>query len=336
MKEEKHSQYPFRTDEEKKAFWKRAGFWKLRSRTFPFPVPRLHQARFKGIEIIPVSVREPPPSDALILIVTTYNSMHEIAKFFKHYRKLGIERFVAIDDGSDDGTLDFLCGQPDADVYRSNVPFGKGRDRIWRQLAMEKYGKDRWYMSVDSDEYLVFENSETKRLPDLIREMEQNREWHLAALMIDLYPDGPVDSVADDSARLPWHICPMFDPSGYFIRPQARALSIRGGPRYRHFGFAGRINKYPLFYADRSTRFDLNYHTMFPYYQNFVPVRAALLHNKYAPGAISRLGLVAQRGHHNGSDQGPLIAEDFRYAGSQYYTSSMQLVELGLIERAFG
>ena len=34
-----------------------------------------------------------------------------------HYRQLGVDRFLVIDNGSDDGTLEFLRGQPDTTSF---------------------------------------------------------------------------------------------------------------------------------------------------------------------------------------------------------------------------
>jgi len=297
-----------------------------------------------GISLIEARALPAPAPRDIVLICAVYNAAHEIRQFLTHYRGLGVARFAFVDDGSDDGTVDILHAQDDVDLFTSNVDYGEGRDLVWRQMLVDRYGPDRWYVSVDSDEYLFFEDSERRKLGELARLLDQFGEMHLLAQMIDIYPDGPLGNVrplrgTDD---LPWRACPIFDGDGYFISAERRGVSIRGGPRYRLFANHGRLSKYPFFRADgRTSLCRSGAHALFPFTRNFVPVRGVLLHNKFGHGHLQRFDVAVRRQRHSSKAafyRTMVAAEDFngssdlRYAGSRAFESSAQMVRLGFID----
>ncbi|MEJ8561062.1 glycosyltransferase family 2 protein [Yoonia sp. GPGPB17] len=50
--------------------------------------------------------------------------MHFLPPFLQHYRKLGVKRFVFVDDRSTHATAAFLAAQRDVIVLRSNNKYG--------------------------------------------------------------------------------------------------------------------------------------------------------------------------------------------------------------------
>lgn len=345
LEKAKWYKFPFFSQYEKNQFyWNKLLFY-IRSIFATKKSIKIESHRFNNINLSTKKFNTNNTDDRIILICNYNNPANQIKQFLYHYRKLGVEKFVFVDDGSDDETDRIISTAQDVDIYTSNVPYGNGNDRIWRQMLIERYGLDRWYLSVDIDEYLVFHDSENRTMVDLAMELSRRGEKHMVAMMLDIYPDGPLDSAApleEDSTPV-WSACPCFDSDGYFVRPQIRGTSIRGGPRYRMFGFEGRINKIPFFYADRRTRFDGSAHSLYPYSRNFVPIRGILLHNKFGHGFRNWIQRTAELKRHGGTefytelkDSGSYNSDtDLRYEGTLKYNSTRELIELGFIDQVF-
>ena len=51
--------------------------------------------------------------------------------FLRHYRALGVDRFVVLDNGSTDGSVDLLARQPDVDLYQVPRRFLPLRKQGW-------------------------------------------------------------------------------------------------------------------------------------------------------------------------------------------------------------
>lgn len=218
------------------------------------------------------------------LIFLTRNDRRYLPSFLAHYRTLGVTRFICVDDQSSDGTPEFLADQPDVDLWTSPVRYKEARrGRLWRMQLFATYGKGRWYVNVDSDEYLLFRNCGTLSLKELAARLESNGEWRLAAPMLDLFPAGNLSGATFDgtSERMPWEVADHFDAEGYRLSLGKRGLHLRGGLRHRKFGTAVELMKYPLVYWDESCSLVTSIHTPAPFVRNFIPIRGVLLHFKF-------------------------------------------------------
>lgn len=130
-----------------------------------------------------------------------HNEMHFLPPFLDHYRKLGVERFIFVDDRSTDGTAEFLDAQADVMVLKSNRKYGDRIDAedaatlglphqrlelVWRMLLVEKYALDQWSLHLDADEFLDLpEGMSISQLADTLGE---DNERAVMATMIDMYP----------------------------------------------------------------------------------------------------------------------------------------------------
>ena len=54
-----------------------------------------------------------------------HNEMFFLPEFLKHYRNLGVKRFIFLDDRSTDKTIDFLHEQEDVMVMQSKRRYGE-------------------------------------------------------------------------------------------------------------------------------------------------------------------------------------------------------------------
>jgi hypothetical protein len=299
----------------------------------------------RGIDLVPHGTQPPPPgAREPVVLFTVRDGMATLPSFLAHHRRLGLRHFAAVDDRSADGSADFLAAQGDVALFTSNVDFRRaGGGLVWRDQLVDRFGRGRWYLSVDCDEYLVFPGCETRPLQAFLADLERAGLKRAMAPMLDLYPDGPIGALEPpaDPAAFPTDSCPLFDGSHYTVGDEKFCTSIRGGPRNRLYGTSMRMTKFPLVFADRRLAFaGGSHHGPLPLARNFAPPDAVLLHHKFAPGSVETFRQIAERGSHfNGSqfykdilDSGAFgPATDFRYEHSVRYRSSEDLVARGFL-----
>src|SRR6188472_4186589 len=83
----------------------------------PLPTPSAGQA--------PLVVRANPMlgSYAVTVCCIVHNAMYFLPAFVAYYRRLGVDRFVVLDDRSTDGTPEYLAAQPDVMVVESAIRY---------------------------------------------------------------------------------------------------------------------------------------------------------------------------------------------------------------------
>ncbi|MHC1548205.1 glycosyltransferase family 2 protein [Phyllobacterium sp. K27] len=284
----------------------------------------------------------PLVEDDLPLICVVRNVNNYIRSFLRHYRELGVTRFIFVDDQSDDGTRDVLANAADVDLYMSQLDYkNTARGAYWRDDLIDMYGRDRWYLSLDADEFLVFPGSETGAVRKFISALEMSGFNRCLAVMIDTYPPGPLNAVEfdDEGKDWPFAVSSSFDSDGYTINHEQFGTAIRGGPRRRLFGSNIRLSKFPLFRADRAVDYRRgSIHGLGPCINNFVPVTAVLLHYRFSAHSIGEFQKIIEVGGHAGGGahysailNSPNFSESFSlaYEGTITYKDSQDLVERG-------
>ena len=63
--------------------------------------------------------------DAHVVLAVVRNEMLRLPYLLSHYRRLGFDHFIFVDNDSTDGTGEYLAGQPDCFVYFTKESFGK-------------------------------------------------------------------------------------------------------------------------------------------------------------------------------------------------------------------
>jgi hypothetical protein len=135
------------------------------------------------------------------LFTVVRNEIFFLPAFFDHYRRLGVEQFVILDDGSTDGTAGFLAAQRDCVSLRSSFAYkdhieleaedrsvGRERAGIALKKAMaQKYLMGKFALYVDADEFLILPRS-FGDLPALIADCIAAGVDCVAASLIDFYP----------------------------------------------------------------------------------------------------------------------------------------------------
>jgi glycosyltransferase involved in cell wall biosynthesis len=290
-----------------------------------------------------------PDRQSPIVLSVVRNEAERLPDFFRHYRSLGIERFAIVDNGSVDGTTEYLLEQEDVDLYSKRGLFHWTRKQAWINRLIAIYGYDRWFLAADADEQLVYDRYESIDILQLVSQMEKNGIRRVRGFMLDMYADGPLRDYQFDPSKPLLKSYPLHDaPSSYEERRFKELISVKGGPRSRMRSddptFRPEMTKYPLFHIRDDELFG-NPHLIWPHDENFLSDRyLCLLHFKYLPSFKEKVAdAVIQKNYWRDSSEYVKYHEilsdskDFSlvYEGSTPYQSSRKLVEAGLIAEAF-
>jgi hypothetical protein len=169
------------------------------------------------------------------------NEMLRLGAWLAHYRKLGIERFVVVDNGSTDGTYERLVGESDVVAVRAAGKHSYAHSNCgieWLAELHRGVPPGTWILLADADELMIFRGWPARPLADLLTEAEHEGANAVFAFMLDMYPDGPLEGTA--AAADPIAAAACFDADYVFRRPPSRpwhgpspGLEVLGGPRLR-------------------------------------------------------------------------------------------------------
>src|SRR5689334_8523820 len=97
-----------------------------------------------------------PATHEIRAFIVVRNEAARLPAFLAHHRGLGVDRFVFVDNGSTDGTVDLLLAQPDAHVFTTTRAYQEARNGIdWLELLLHTYGAGGWCLVLDADEHFV-------------------------------------------------------------------------------------------------------------------------------------------------------------------------------------
>ncbi len=134
----------------------------------------------------------------LTLTAIMHNEMYFLPEFLEHYRKLGVQRFILLDDASTDGSVEFVSVQPDVMLLQSDYRFGdkvfyKGSGKeeramlSWRQGMLETFCQNQWSLHLDLDEFVYLPKDQG--FHGLINKINSTKIDMVWGAMIDLYPE---------------------------------------------------------------------------------------------------------------------------------------------------
>ncbi|MCC6518992.1 MAG: glycosyltransferase family 2 protein, partial [Tabrizicola sp.] len=101
----------------------------------------------------------------ILLFSTVRNERIRLPYFLSYYRRLGVEHFLIVDNGSDDGSREYLADQPDVSIWSASAGYKQSRFGMdWMMHLLRRHGHGRWCLTVDVDEFLVYPFCETRPL----------------------------------------------------------------------------------------------------------------------------------------------------------------------------
>jgi hypothetical protein len=193
--------------------------------------------RRHGRDLVPAHVRSKSIASAwCIAVCCVRNEMMRIPKFLAHYRQLGVEHFLFVDNDSVDGLSHYLEQQPDCSHWRVSSSYKAANFGMdWCNTLLDQYGPGKWCLTADPDEFLVYPYSEDRGLLSLTRQLEAIEQDSLLAVMIDAYSDKSISQTPLDSTTDPFDLCPYFDRFNLTqsFNPDHHNFWIQGGCRAR-------------------------------------------------------------------------------------------------------
>ncbi|NIZ12192.1 glycosyltransferase family 2 protein [Phaeobacter sp. HF9A] len=293
--------------------------------------------------------------DDILLVATFRNEKIRLPYFLKYYRDLGVTHFLFIDNDSSDGARSYLEGQADVSLWHTRGSYKKSTFGVdWVNYLLRRYAHGRWVLHVDPDEFFVYPFCDTRPLRALTDWLDTAQIRSFSAMLLDVYPKGPIEEAPYHAGQDPLEIAHWFDSGNYTVTRNNRYgnLWIQGGPRARVF-FADRpklapaLNKTPLVKWHRSYVFVSSSHMLLPRGLNQVyetgggeKASGILLHTKF----LDTFGVKAKeelnRGqHYAGSAEYRAYAESLKNhpelwcKWSEKYINWRQLEILGLMSK---
>lgn len=251
----------------------------------------------KARELRPVARRTGQIGANDILVFTTLrNERRRLPYFLKYYRDLGVDHFLMVDNGSDDGSREYLAEQPDVSLWSTAKSYKRARfGADWLNWLQRRYAHGHWSLVVDPDEFFIYPFCDTRSIKALCDWLDASSIKSFSAMLIDMYPKGPIDAVPYREGQDPFEIANWFDSGNYMIRRNREFgnLWIQGGPRARAFfpdqpERAPALNKIPLVKWNRAYTYVSSTHMLLPRGLNLVydewggeKASGALLHAKF-------------------------------------------------------
>ncbi|MEX0317701.1 MAG: glycosyltransferase family 2 protein [Ruegeria sp.] len=252
------------------------------------------------------------PGD-ILAVTTLRNEATRLPWYLSHYRRLGINRFLIVDNGSDDGSVEMLRDQPDVSLWQTRHSYRDARFGLdWMTWLQMRYGHGHWTLMVDADELLIYAHHDTRDLHKLTAWLDSRRQAAFGAHMLDLYPKGRLGSVDYDPETDPTQAICWFDKGPYRVRRQHPMgnLWVQGGVRERMF-FADdpdrspTLNKIPLVRWSRRYAYVNSCHSALPGHLNHEydgpgghAPSGVLLHTKFLPEVVGKSAIEKKRAQH--------------------------------------
>jgi hypothetical protein len=294
-------------------------------------------------------------AEPILLFATLRNERIRLPYFLQYYRDLGVEHFLMVDNGGTDGSAEYLAQQPDVSVWSTTASYKRSRFGMdWVMGLLRRYGHGHWCVVVDVDEFLIYPFCETRPLRALTDWLDASQIRAFSAMLLDMYPKGPVEDQPYREGQNPFEIAQWFDSGNYAIsRNWAYGnLWIQGGPRTRTFfadtpKAAPALNKVPLIRWHRSYAYVSSTHMLLPRGLNLVfdewggeKASGCLLHAKFLDTFAAKASEEMARGQHYAESReyrayldGLRDQPDFWCKWSEKYINWRQLEILGLMSK---
>lgn len=176
-----------------------------------------------------------------VVFIPVRNEMVRLPAWIRHWRGMGNVTIAAIDNGSTDGTYEFLQAQPDVCVMRTEESFAAANFGMnWLNEIHNRVQAGRWVLFADADECLVYRGWPHVPLADYLARLDHENRTAVYGVMVDMYPDGPVDTAVIPDGQTMFDAAPCYD-GDYLFRttpvkpwhPTVGTIEVIGGPRVR-------------------------------------------------------------------------------------------------------
>lgn len=310
--------------------------------------------RRRELQVVANRTKAIRPGDMLVL-TTLRNEKIRLDYFLRYYRDLGVDHFLIVDNDSDDGSREYLAAQSDVSLWTTSASYKASRFGVdWLNGLARRFGSGHWCLTVDVDEFFVYPFCDSRPLRALTDWLDSSNLRTFSAMLLDMYPKGPLDAQPYHEGQDPFEIAQYFDSGNYSIHRNwfMENLWIQGGPRMRMFfaddpESAPALNKIPLVKWDPSIVYVDSTHMVLPrglnrVYDEWGGERASgcLLHAKFLDTFAGKAAEEMRRGQHYANSQEYKVYQqslakvpDLWCKFSEKYINWRQLEILGLMSK---
>ena len=259
----------------------------------------------------------------VVCVAAFRNEISMLPHFLEHYRSLGTDLFLIVDNLSDDGTREYLFGQPDVLLFSASNDYKDSHFAVdWQRMLLDHFCAGKWVVVADADEFLLTPKQGAQALKKHCRVLEEAGFDAALVYMVDMYPAGPMEE-ADFAIMQPRDAAQAFDRRPVRIWPMntgpfgnmtsyVSAVRHRLMPHSAPWGFTSQ--KVALFKFNPLMSFSEGFH--FGTGMRISPDPIAFLHYKFSAAFAAKARREALRGQH--------------FGGGSEYAAYLKLIENGL------
>ncbi len=168
--------------------------WPKAAKIWPSYQPAQLGWRSNTLDLISTPETLAQVNEAEVAVVACLrNEMFILPQFLAHYRGLGVRGFLIADNGSDDGSFEFLAAQPDVALFAVDTDYRASHYGVaWQQALLSNFRVGRWSLVADADEFLFASLDRDDNLPEITRGFDVEGATAARIFMLDMYPQGPL------------------------------------------------------------------------------------------------------------------------------------------------
>ena len=216
------------------------------------------------------------------------NEAGRISEFLEYHRRLGVNRFFFVDNGSTDDSVEVALAEESVHVWWTEQPYQESRFGVdWQEALLQRFGVGRWCLLLDLDEFFYFPFCDQGRgFEEYLATLDDSGHTVVKSMMLDMYSDRSIGETRLVSGRSIFEICPYFDRPRhlalFFTRDFQRLQRIYfQGVRKRAFSADAMVRKYPLLRFSRGTRLSPGHHHLHTDVRSLARDRTFIFHFKF-------------------------------------------------------
>lgn len=279
---------------------------------------------------------------SVLLFAFCRNEINKLPLFLKYYRDLGVSAFFIADNGSDDGSFEYLSEQKDVQLFRTFESFRQSEYGVsWLNEMIKQYGDDYWLIHVDIDEVLIYPNCENIGVVEFTQQLEVEKANIVRGMVIEMFPKKLEDSYINQQQYL-HHQQPYFyndyaifhSINPPYIDPRGGILSMLMNGKYMLY------SKTPIIKGNQGIKYLISSHVVTP--SIISKQSCAVLHFKFLDNFYDKFKIEIERNEHasnsssyksylNAVSELPVDYDFTSLPQTTLFRNSQQLLDLKLI-----
>lgn len=203
---------------------------------------------------------------SLIVLCVVKNGEYYVHSFLKHYFDLGAKHVVFLDNGSTDDTVRIAKKNKNVTILQTHLPY-KGYQRLMQKYLIKKYGKRKWSLNVDIDEFFDYPCSNILSLENFIGYLNSKSYNAVITQRLEMFSDEKIFKNKKNSKKFSKRNYLFYDLENISKKNYAQQLQLfitekpkigmekdikfySGGIRRTVFKFGGWLTKTALIFLD--------------------------------------------------------------------------------------